>query len=337
MATAKAEKPKVARPPLCGLSEAQVDALQAPLAQGHIRQREGKFDYIEGHHAIREANRIFGPTGWTRETVSMECVYTGEYVNRKTNATGTQVAYIAMIRIRARTEEGWVTKEGTGYGDGIDYTSPAAAHESASKEAETDAMKRALMMFGDCFGLALYDKRREHVDDGNGNGDQAPAPTSRAAPAGDGAPACPKCGKPMVRRSGAKGPFWGCSGWKRDGTGCKETVNIEEPAEPAPEPEGEDDENPWDGPPETAASALPLGDDAPGYDEAGYPLNARELGAWMKDVLLIPKALCKDMREEAAEALGIALSPVGKVTAEQWGQLARKIEARNENPFPEEA
>ena len=134
-----ATEAKPERPPLCGLSEAQVDALQAPLAQGHIRQREGKFDYIEGHHAIREANRIFGPTGWTRETVSMECVYTGEYVNRKTNATGTQVAYIAMIRIRARTEEGWVTKEGTGYGDGIDYTSPAAAHESASKEAESDA------------------------------------------------------------------------------------------------------------------------------------------------------------------------------------------------------
>ncbi|MDM7954732.1 MAG: Rad52/Rad22 family DNA repair protein [Cyanobium sp. CZS 25K] len=33
------------------------------------------------------------------------------------------------------------------------------AHESALKEAETDAMKRALMTFGHPFGLALYDKQ----------------------------------------------------------------------------------------------------------------------------------------------------------------------------------
>ena len=38
-----AEKP---RPPLCGLTEAQVDALQAPLDPEHIQRREGKFDYV---------------------------------------------------------------------------------------------------------------------------------------------------------------------------------------------------------------------------------------------------------------------------------------------------
>jgi len=37
------------------------------------------------------------------------------------------------------------------------------AHESALKEAETDAMKRALMTFGNPFGLALYDKRQREV------------------------------------------------------------------------------------------------------------------------------------------------------------------------------
>jgi DNA repair and recombination protein RAD52 len=34
------------------------------------------------------------------------------------------------------------------------------------KEAETDAMKRALMTFGNPFGLALYDKTQENVVDG---------------------------------------------------------------------------------------------------------------------------------------------------------------------------
>ena len=37
------------------------------------------------------------------------------------------------------------------------------AHESALKEAETDAMKRALMTFGNPFGLALYDKAQRQV------------------------------------------------------------------------------------------------------------------------------------------------------------------------------
>jgi hypothetical protein len=47
------------------------------------------------------------------------------------------------------------------------------AHESALKEAETDAMKRALMTFGNPFGLALYDKRQRQVSSAAGQGDGA--------------------------------------------------------------------------------------------------------------------------------------------------------------------
>ncbi len=42
-------------------------------------------------------------------------------------------------------------------------TTPGEAHESAIKEAETDATKRALTTFGNPFGLALYDKERKGV------------------------------------------------------------------------------------------------------------------------------------------------------------------------------
>jgi DNA repair and recombination protein RAD52 len=50
-----------------------------------------------------------------------------------------------------------------GFGTGIakDY---ASAHESAGKEAVTDAMKRAFRTFGNQFGNALYDKSQKHVD-----------------------------------------------------------------------------------------------------------------------------------------------------------------------------
>jgi hypothetical protein len=50
------------------------------------------------------------------------------------------------------------------------------AHESALKEAETDAMKRALMTFGNPFGLALYDKAQRQVSSAAGQGDGAERP-----------------------------------------------------------------------------------------------------------------------------------------------------------------
>ena len=54
------------------------------------------------------------------------------------------------------------------------------AHESAIKEAETDAMKRALMTFGNPFGLALYDKQQRDV---TSSATAAPNANSRSRPA----------------------------------------------------------------------------------------------------------------------------------------------------------
>ncbi len=45
--------------------------------------------------------------------------------------------------------------EGSGTGDTSD-SSPAQSHEFAAKAAQTDATKRALMTFGNAFGLSLY-------------------------------------------------------------------------------------------------------------------------------------------------------------------------------------
>jgi hypothetical protein len=55
-----------------------------------------------------------------------------------------------------------ISREGSGVGHGTGATL-GEAHESALKEAETDAMKRALTTFGNLFGLALYDKDQRGV------------------------------------------------------------------------------------------------------------------------------------------------------------------------------
>ena len=140
-------------------SSEQIDSLKAPLDRKHVAQRNqggGKVSYIEGWWAIAEANRIFGFDGWTRETVQIKQL--GEPYEKDGKM---RVNYMAMVRIVA----GDVTREGCGFGQGIDKD-VGQAHESALKEAETDAMKRALMTFGNPFGLALYDKKQTNVADG---------------------------------------------------------------------------------------------------------------------------------------------------------------------------
>jgi DNA recombination protein Rad52 len=130
------------------------------------KQGGSQVSYIEAWHAISEANRIFGFDGWTRETVSLVCLSERERTIGQAAKAGWGVTYSARVRVTARGPDGeWVAREGSGAGHGIDVDC-GQAHESALKEAESDAMKRALMTFGNAFGLALYDKAQTNVEDG---------------------------------------------------------------------------------------------------------------------------------------------------------------------------
>lgn len=141
----------------------QKRALEAPLHPKHVatRQQSGqRLSYVEGWHVVAEANRIFGFDAWSRETVDIRCVTERERkIGKPPNQRdGWGVSYTARVRV---TVDG-VVREGVGAGHGIDADC-GSAHESAIKEAETDAMKRALMTFGNPFGLALYDKSQANV------------------------------------------------------------------------------------------------------------------------------------------------------------------------------
>lgn len=142
--------------------EKTVAALNAPLDTKHVAKRtqSGRsMSYVEGWHVIAEANRIFGFGGWDRETVEMREVRPPELKNNNGKETW-RVGFIAKVRITVDH----VTREGTGFGSGA-LPDLGEAYESAVKEAETDAMKRAFMTFGNPFGLALYDKEQTNVVD----------------------------------------------------------------------------------------------------------------------------------------------------------------------------
>jgi DNA recombination protein Rad52 len=144
-------------------TDVQKNALKAPLNRENVKTREQSnrsLSYIEGWHAIAEANRIFGFDGWHRTAIEVRCVSERPRKIGRDGRDGWGVSYICHVRIVV----GDVLRDGCGSGHGIDVDC-GLAHESALKEAETDAMKRALMTFGNQFGLALYDKEQKQVED----------------------------------------------------------------------------------------------------------------------------------------------------------------------------
>lgn len=145
------------------LNDDQKANLSAPLNRSQVKERKqgGRtFSYVEGWHVIAEANRIFGFDGWQRETIFATCIADYEREIGENKLPGFGVTYICKVRVTV----GDIVREGFGSGHGIDRDR-GLAHESAVKEAETDAMKRAFMTFGNPFGLALYDKEQSNVVD----------------------------------------------------------------------------------------------------------------------------------------------------------------------------
>lgn len=172
--------------PFSGFSTEQIELLNGPLNRQHVKKRkQGNtyLSYIEGWHAIAEANRIFGFSNWDRCTISNTCVVDeARTIGKPPYARdGWGVTYICKVRIDVTINGAVISRDGTGAGHGID-ANRGQAHESAIKEAETDAMKRALMTFGNPFGLALYDKEQTNVSDEDSTPSAVPSPTRPSKP-----------------------------------------------------------------------------------------------------------------------------------------------------------
>jgi hypothetical protein len=130
----------------------QLRQLKRRLDPKWIKHRESNgqtLNYIEGWHAVSEANRVFGFDGWDRETIASQCVWA------KPIGARYGAAYLTRVRITVRAGDQRVVREGSGTGEAT-AASPGLAHEIAAKGAETDATKRALSTFGNLFGLSLY-------------------------------------------------------------------------------------------------------------------------------------------------------------------------------------
>jgi len=131
------------------------EALAQPLDPQLVAQRKGRggrqFDYIEGHTAIDQANKIFGFGGWGFELVGDVSLRHVEQVDSRTGEVRRSAAYSAMVKV---TVPGAPSRTDVGFQPVTD-DSPEG-HETAYKGCVTDALKRALRSFGDRFGNGLY-------------------------------------------------------------------------------------------------------------------------------------------------------------------------------------
>lgn len=128
-----------------------------------------KLSYVSWEHCARSMNAIFGFCNWSVRTLALVPLYEPTQTKNKYDKLIWNVAYRAHVEV----EVAGAVYQGWGYGEGKD-ANLGQAHESALKEAESDATKRAMRNLGDQFGLALYDKDQTHVE-------REPAPKPKPA------------------------------------------------------------------------------------------------------------------------------------------------------------
>jgi DNA repair and recombination protein RAD52 len=136
------------------LTDEQKKILNAPLDKKHVKDPDASKgiygSYLEGWHVINELNRIFGFDGWSY-TIDLR----QDALDKSNN---WEAAYSCICTLTV----GDVVRQAVGFGSGFGKK-VGQAIEGATKEAETDAIKRAARTFGNPFGLALYDKTQANV------------------------------------------------------------------------------------------------------------------------------------------------------------------------------
>tara|TARA_R100001198_G_scaffold85290_1_gene59527 strand:+ start:307 stop:1197 length:891 start_codon:yes stop_codon:yes gene_type:complete len=151
------------------------EMLDAPLPRSaiHTRKQAGTtLAYVEGWWIIQKANEIFGYDGWETELVNLKQVDLSSY--EKNGREMWRCTYTCEMSMEVHKS---TVHQDVGVGTG--FSSQAGdAIEGACKEAVTDALKRCARHWGNQFGLALYDKKKEGVEEKSTTPSKAPKTAS---------------------------------------------------------------------------------------------------------------------------------------------------------------
>jgi recombination DNA repair RAD52 pathway protein len=122
-----------------------------PASAVSKRSQSGtELSYLETWYVIDRLNQVLGTENWSWDIDKLDPI------------PGDKMSFICHGVLTATVDGKETRKSGIGYGsDKSKYN----VGEMASKEAESDALKRAAMKLGRSLGLALYDKSQEYVDE----------------------------------------------------------------------------------------------------------------------------------------------------------------------------
>lgn len=152
-----------------------IKELNEPLLKEDVKQRDGtgnqKLSYIASHHAINEANRLFGFGNWGTEIQHIQQVDKTQYLKPGYKPDDKpkpmiSVSYTCHLKLIVRQGKEVNSHEDVGFGNGVAGDTAygvSSAIELSSKEAVTDALKRCLRYYGNKFGLSLYDKDADEL------------------------------------------------------------------------------------------------------------------------------------------------------------------------------
>lgn len=149
------------------MDKAQLDKLNEPPPPAALKQRkEGglTLTYLTGWYVIQRMNEIFGPDGWSRGLAGKGLYEVGRCereIKQKNDTMRTRydVAMLCEYRVTVHRANALpVTVEDVGHGMGQRYSHMIDSHESAAKEAVTDALKRCCRSLGNALGNCLYDE-----------------------------------------------------------------------------------------------------------------------------------------------------------------------------------
>jgi recombination DNA repair RAD52 pathway protein len=134
-----------------------------------VEKRSGgggkELSYLTGAYVINRLNEVLGQGNWGYTIKALTKTFEGTVVQGYKKESVFAVSYIAQLFFEANIDGKRAFFEEIGYGDGTDKSSPGKAHELATKEAITDSLKRAAKNLGISFGLGLYFKSEEYVDE----------------------------------------------------------------------------------------------------------------------------------------------------------------------------
>ncbi len=134
-----------------------------------VEKRSGgggkELSYLTGAYVINRLNEVLGQGNWGYTLKALTKTFEGTVIQGYKKESVFAVSYIAQLFFEANIDGKRAFFEEIGYGDGTDKSSPGKAHELATKEAITDSLKRAAKNLGISFGLGLYFKSEEYVDE----------------------------------------------------------------------------------------------------------------------------------------------------------------------------